>query len=427
MEVKEVFEAYPKNVDQFLGDKGAGFYIPVYQREYSWPPEMVSALLSDCLLGLEHLVGKSDSITFIGSTIVIKDNRHETIHPMAVGDLPNGVYLVIDGQQRITTIGLLATVLHSMISDFLKKIEKKTNLGEYKWVYDFGDALREDLKEVFLIDQRHPKDSPSLRYYPKIIRAQADCWSREKALAKYTSPIGSYLHQYIKHIFSKDINSFNYVPPTKEEKYLSIINNTKALKKDLEKIIEGGSEDYDFPRIADLVRSESIKEVLFNGRIPDEVSNLLQVDNPTKDEVLLRSCFRLITLANFIFKRIAITEVIVKNEDYAFDMFEALNTTGEPLTAFETFKPEVIRDETLKLWEESPSFHYVAEIEKLLNQFEKAEDKQRATSDLLIPFRLFNSGQKLTKKLNEQRKYLRKSYQELPAQNERRQFVGRSQ
>lgn len=424
MEVKDVFEAYPKSIEQLLGDKGAGFYIPVYQREYAWPPEMVSTLIGDCLLGLTHLVDQSDSITFIGSSIVIKDNRHETIHPMTKGDLPQGVYLLIDGQQRLTTISLMCTVLHSMLSAEFEKLSKNSD-DESKWLLNQIQRLSADLEETFLIDQSYPKDDPEMRFYPKIIRALHDCWSREQASAHYNSPIGNFLHQYIKHIKSDASNEeFVYKQPSQEEKYTTIANILTLIKKEIDNITKGGNEDFSFPLLSDVIRSKSIIDVVFNGVIPEFVSQKLSADESTAEIKRFRKIFRLVTFGSFVLRRIAITEVIVKNEDYAFDMFEALNTTGEPLTAFETFKPEIIKEETLKNWENSPSYEFVERIEKLLNQHEKAESKQNATSDLLIPFRLSESGGKLTKKLNEQRKYLIKQYQIfLQTKEEKRDFV----
>ena len=43
--------------------------------------------------------------------------------------------------------------------------------------------------------------------------------------------------------------------------------------------------------------------------------------------------------------RVQVVVVSASKEEYAFDMFESLNTTGEPLTAFETFRPRVIEIE----------------------------------------------------------------------------------
>ena len=96
--------------------------------------------------------------------------------------------------------------------------------------------------------------------------------------------------------------------------------------------------------------------------------------------------FRLLTFGRFFLRRVAVTMVIGKSEEYAFDMFEALNTTGEPLTAVETFKPRVIRAEGHSLYEESDSRQSMMEVESFLDRFDTAPARQTATAELLIPF-----------------------------------------
>ena len=83
--------------------------------------------------------------------------------------------------------------------------------------------------------------------------------------------------------------------------------------------------------------------------------------------------------ARYFNSRVAFTVVTTTNEDDAFDMFEALNTTGEPLTAFETFKPKVIEAETIQDYERSPSRQSIKRIEDYLDKYQKADDRQRAT------------------------------------------------
>jgi uncharacterized protein with ParB-like and HNH nuclease domain len=420
MNVRDVFDAYPKSIEEILGQKNVGYYIPVYQREYAWPEEMVGTLISDCLLGLNQLIDKSDSITFIGSVIVIKDNSHATIHPMTIQDLPEGLYILIDGQQRFTTITIIAVALHAFLTKKHSEYSK-SSVTEDIWLSNQIERLCSDLEETFMIDMSFPKANPELRFFPKIIRALHDWWSRSPAVYKYDSPIGDFLHQYIKH--SKSIipskKDFKYDQPDNDSfKVMSTIFG--YINKQLKSISRADDDDFVFPEIDSLINSKSIKDVLFNAVIPDEAKVRLVDSSSSKDYI---ETFRILTFTSFVLKRIAITQVIVKNEDYAFDMFEALNTTGEPLTAFETFKPEVIKQETLKDWEASPSYDYVNRIEKLLNQHETADKKQIATSKLLIPFRLSESGSKLTKKLNEQRKFLTKTYQSYRGIDEKRLFV----
>ena len=58
---------------------------------------------------------------------------------------------------------------------------------------------------------------------------------------------------------------------------------------------------------------------------------------------------RLLLLASYLIRSVVLTVVEAPNEDIAFDIFDALNTTGEPLTALETLKPHIVRFEP-KSW-----------------------------------------------------------------------------
>jgi len=80
----------------------------------------------------------------------------------------------------------------------------------------------------------------------------------------------------------------------------------------------------------------------------------------------------------------------------AFDIFEALNTTGTPLTAFETFKPHVY--EKITDLGAKRSFKYMEDITKFLENY--------STDDLLLDFAFADSGCELPKRLNRQRLYL---------------------
>ena len=67
----DVFEADPKSVyELFLMRGTAGYYIPAYQREYSWESKNhVHRFIEDICIGINTYVEHDDSITFIGSII----------------------------------------------------------------------------------------------------------------------------------------------------------------------------------------------------------------------------------------------------------------------------------------------------------------------------------------------------------------------
>ncbi|MGT0094531.1 DUF262 and DUF1524 domain-containing protein [Helicobacter pylori] len=96
----------------FIGKcQGNQFVIPIYQRVYSWEKEQCEQLWDDIIK-----TGGNDQIEghFIGSIVFVQDGIYTTNH---------NELLIIDGQQRLTTITLLLTALRDHLSDKRKEIE----------------------------------------------------------------------------------------------------------------------------------------------------------------------------------------------------------------------------------------------------------------------------------------------------------------
>ncbi|GAA8404440.1 hypothetical protein HpDR45_08110 [Helicobacter pylori] len=85
------------------------FVIPIYQRVYSWKKEQCEQLWDDIIK-----IGGNDKINghFIGSILYVLD-----------GNTPSSPLLIIDGQQRLTTITLLCIALRNHLSDEVKREE----------------------------------------------------------------------------------------------------------------------------------------------------------------------------------------------------------------------------------------------------------------------------------------------------------------
>ncbi|MUU26551.1 DUF262 and DUF1524 domain-containing protein [Helicobacter pylori] len=86
------------------------FVIPIYQRVYSWEKEQCKQLWDDIIK-----IGGNDKMNghFIGSILYVLD-----------GNTPSSPLLIIDGQQRLTTITLLCIALRNRSSDEVKILEK---------------------------------------------------------------------------------------------------------------------------------------------------------------------------------------------------------------------------------------------------------------------------------------------------------------
>lgn len=96
------------------------YHIPAYQRPYAWTTEETNTLFEDLYSFLTS--EKEDENYFLGSIVLIKENTNRKSD-------------VIDGQQRLTTL----TILFSVLADCLQAPDKKASC--MKRLQDEGDAL----------------------------------------------------------------------------------------------------------------------------------------------------------------------------------------------------------------------------------------------------------------------------------------------
>ena len=94
------------------------FKIPSYQRPYSWTTEQSSELVLDLQ---EYIRGKTEEVEllnpyFLGSIVLVKSDQSDAE--------------VIDGQQRLTTLTILFSVLRHLINDTDVKNEITKYLGQ---------------------------------------------------------------------------------------------------------------------------------------------------------------------------------------------------------------------------------------------------------------------------------------------------------
>ncbi len=137
------------------------FVIPIYQRVYSWKKEQCEQLWDDIIK-----IGGNDKMNrhFIGSILYVRD-----------GITHSSPLLIIDGQQRLTTITLLLIALRNHSSDEVKILEKFSRKeienrylinsnkdGDKKFRLILSESDKDTL--LFLIDENKRKPSePSVK------------------------------------------------------------------------------------------------------------------------------------------------------------------------------------------------------------------------------------------------------------------------
>ncbi len=127
--------------------------IPIYQRVYSWEKEQCKQLWDDIVK-----TGGSDQIEghFIGSILYVLDSITHS----------NNALLIIDGQQRLTTITLLLTALRDHWSDKRKEIEDHYLINsdkdsDKKFRLILSDSDKDTLLSLIDKDKRKPSKPSS--------------------------------------------------------------------------------------------------------------------------------------------------------------------------------------------------------------------------------------------------------------------------
>lgn len=118
-------EVLRNSIQKFIGSHDTIFTIPVYQRNYDWKEKHCNQLLKDIIDA-----GKNNNKEsyFIGSIVFIKTNITTT---------PN-VLTIIDGQQRLTTLTILYSVLYKKALEYGHPDIAKQYMNRY--------LINEDLK-----------------------------------------------------------------------------------------------------------------------------------------------------------------------------------------------------------------------------------------------------------------------------------------
>lgn len=127
-----VLKAGEKEFLRFLEGSDKNFIIPVYQRNYNWKKDQCKRLFDD----LEEIVNSGFRTHFLGSVVSIYSMGQE--------------YLIIDGQQRITTMSILLLAIYNVIKD--KSIETKYLISEEKIMdaYLINKYSRDDINRIKL-------------------------------------------------------------------------------------------------------------------------------------------------------------------------------------------------------------------------------------------------------------------------------------
>lgn len=415
IDISKAFGTSSETVSAFFQRPGVGYYIPLYQREYSWDKENIDQLVEDICRGVDGLLTEDTNIRFLGTVILVTErDQANNIDPKDNRALPLRIENVIDGQQRISTIALLACLLYQRLYQTREKLPKKK---DYDGMKEAVDSYLATLLEVFSFDLK--RGLPSRK--PIIVRGSVDGWTYDGHDNNYKSDISSFLASFIRAIDEKS----DFPKPQEASLVGKNLTRINSLLNNVEKAHESANEY--FPPAWRILKTMS--EVDLWSYVRPELKSLVENRGTPMSAVEKQVCslVQLFAFCYYLLQRCCFTLIEPVSENWAFDMFQSLNATGTPLTALETFKPLVVSVVASNNggFKGSKSEEYFEQVDRLLGSLRSASSKNKLTNDYLTVFALTHDGKKLSTQFSAQRRWLTEKYKECISVAEQEEFIRR--
>ena len=228
-------DAKPRKISDFLEIRNAEFIIPIYQRNYDWKEEHCKQLLND-ILEVSRMDGSEQS-HFIGSIVYITDSLLSDQKKM----------VIIDGQQRITTLTLMLFALHHFL-------------------LEIGNAdLATEIFEYYIINKRNAEDSKIKLKASEDNKQDLQCLIDNQPIPR------DYSRVKLNYLFFKnEINDFNWKQILEGFKKLYFVEISLERGKDNpQKIFESLNSTG-----LDLSQGDLIRNYVLMGLEPDVQSKL---------------------------------------------------------------------------------------------------------------------------------------------------------
>ena len=391
--MKAPFEYSADTLGDFFSLPGRGFYVPHYQRSYSWTDENAEKLVADITVALHRALEKPKHALFLGTVILHDEIRPQVGIHFDTQNLLSKLSNVVDGQQRITSLAVLACALSEDAQRLIELLAASTDARLENRRLELLEE-QSQLLEFFSFETRKQGANPKRK--PLIIRAgdvsanpASDQWTLAGATASfYQSGSAALLSEMIKQgrLLRQPEGLLGEVLCTFREKLKSWCEGETG--SDIESLLGANQDD-----------TSVFKAFLSAPPTVEAVRALSQ-----SDQELVTQAMRLQALSRYLRNGCHLMVINAPDEASAFDMFQALNATGTPLTAFEVFKPNLVRK-----WRDRYATDIKPEVDLIMSVLDAELDsdrKQASTHHLVSSCALVYRGAEVSASFSEERNWL---------------------
>ena len=160
---------------RLVGDITGEFYVPSYQRGYRWGKDEVTRLLDDIYsLNEQH-----------------DQKKNYCLQPIVVRQREDGMYELIDGQQRLTTLYLIYKFMFAQAQGFLSD-------AKFKLSYETREKSKEFLENI---DLSLKEDNVDFWFMAEAYETIRDWFSQKSNFAAAAMHINAFLSERVKVIW----------------------------------------------------------------------------------------------------------------------------------------------------------------------------------------------------------------------------------
>ncbi|WP_321952606.1 DUF262 domain-containing protein [Paraburkholderia bannensis] len=385
----------------FFSQAGRGFFVPYYQRNYSWDEENATKLIEDIFSGIKRTLTKPNHSIFLGTVILHDEKNVQTGVHTDTPNLLTKVANVVDGQQRITSIAMLACVICEQIKEMVPKLKALSGSAEEfdSLATELTDELP-NIRRFFAVEITKTGAQPPLK--PKIIRAGdvsanpvSDQWTLCGDINTfYRSNTSSFLSNYIASVA------------------LDAISTDERVGSVLAVFRETISEQIN---VADAMLATGLLSA--NAETDGSLSNFMAYPPvwaniyalPADEQAAYCGGMLLLAVCSFLKNSCHLVVIECLDLGLAFDMFQSLNATGTALTAFEVFKPQIVM-----AWGPGYSTVIKPQVDRIAKVFEtesNSSDKEELTDKVIVSSALVFNGMERSRRFSEERDWLTATFE----------------
>jgi hypothetical protein len=195
----QIIQTQILTVRELLTQGDLGMVVPHSYHQFTWDAAQVSRFMGDVCTCVAESIRDQSAMHFFGPLTLVPAIMPEfMIHRPDPYVMPRHIYAVIDGQQRLSSLALLASRLYWHLHA-LRPITFHSELEELSWLFDRSMNLLLNICSFKL------RDDHAIRK-PGLIHGRFDDWGEKNGNSgEYRSDVGFYLNQFfIRRLADED-------------------------------------------------------------------------------------------------------------------------------------------------------------------------------------------------------------------------------